>query len=237
MGRSMRFRRTFGRRSSRRGAPPSRAPTRRSRSRTPLSERGPMATWWPTLPSSIVAGAREGSDDGSLSARPGPGRLHGRGHNRGSASRTHWPIHQGREKLARRRDDSLDALAGCGMGEGLADLFEGEARRDEPLDAKPRHEGERAPEGGAAAEGAEDPDLTEVGVPEVQGNVASLRAHADELDDARGLDERQALGHQLRGSPGCADYVRPAAAREREHPIAEALLDRIDDGVGPEPPG
>src|SRR5207245_2315767 len=84
-----------------------------------------------------------------------------------------------RAKLARRRDDGLDALAGCGMGEGLADLFEGEARRDEPLDAKPRHEGERAPEGGAAAEGAEDPDLTEVGVPEVQGNVASLRAHAD----------------------------------------------------------
>jgi len=92
MGRSMRFRRTFGRRSSRRGAPPSRAPTRRSRSRMPLSERGPMTTWWPSLPSSIVAGAQEGSDDGSWSARPGPGRLHGRGHSRGSASRTHWQI-------------------------------------------------------------------------------------------------------------------------------------------------
>src|SRR3989442_14104391 len=123
------------------------------------------------------------------------------------------------------------------MGEGLADLCEGEARRVEPLDAKPRHEGERALEGGAPAKGAEDPDLTEVGVPEVQWNVASLRAHADELDDARGLDERQGFGHELRLPHGFADDVRPAAAREREHPIAQVLSGRIDDGVGAEPPG
>src|SRR2546425_6225947 len=70
-----------------------------------------------------------------------------------------------------------------------------------------------------------------------QGNVASLQAHADESDDARGFDERQGFDHELRFPHGFADDVRPAAAREREHPIAEALPYRIDDGVGPEPPG
>ena len=83
-----------------------------------------------------------------------------------------------------RRDDGLDALPGRGVGEGLGDAVEREARGDEPRDAQRRQEGEGAAEGGAAAEHAADPDLAVLDVEEVQREPAALGAHAHQVHDA-----------------------------------------------------
>ena len=71
-------------------------------------------------------------------------------------------------------DDRLDAFPGCGVGEGLADLVEGEARGDEPRDPKAGEESERAVEGRAATEDATDPDLAILGIEEIERELYGI---------------------------------------------------------------
>src|SRR5437867_2616440 len=159
----------------------------------------------------------------------------------------------GRGLALARRDHRLHPVPRRRVGEGLLDAIEGEARGDEALDAELRHEGQRATEGGAAAEGPVEAHLAEVHVPQIEGQRAPLGADADELDDARGPDQGQRLGDQRGLAHGLADDVGPAAARELHHALAETLARGVDDhgraetpghrpplldGVGePEPPG
>src|SRR5262245_42791677 len=93
------------------------------------------------------------------------------------------------------------------MGEGLADPVEWELRAHKALESEFRHERERAPVRGAAAECATDPDLAEVHVPEVERQPAALRVHADELEEAIGFCQRDRLRDQLGLADRLADDV------------------------------
>src|SRR6266545_5101246 len=134
--------------------------------------------------------------------------------------------------LTRRRDHGLGAVAGRGVRECLADPREREARRDQSLDAELRHERQGPSKSGAPTESATDSNLTKVDIPQVQRQPASLRVHADELEDSRRPGEPDRFRDQLRLAHGFADDVRAAVPRERHHAIVQALPRRVDDDVG-----
>src|SRR2546426_11989334 len=136
----------------------------------------------------------------------------------------------------RWRDHGLHAVAGGGVGEGLTDLFQRESGRDEALETELGHQRERAAIRGAAAEGAADPDLAEMHVPEVERQPASLGIDADELEESRWLGHADRLGDQLGLADRLADDVGSAPARELHHLVSQILVNRIDDDAGAETP-
>src|SRR5262245_5748320 len=122
------------------------------------------------------------------------------------------------------------------MGEGLANPVERELCGHQALEPELRHERERAPVRRAAAERADDLDLAEVDVPEIERQPASLRVHADELEDAGRLRQGDRLRDQLGLADRLADDLGAAAAGELHHLVAQAFAGRIDDHIGPETP-
>src|SRR4029450_7554371 len=132
------------------------------------------------------------------------------------------------------RDDGLGPAPRGGMGERLLDALEGETRGNEASGAEPRQGGGGAAEGGAPAIGPVDAQLAVVHVIEVDGEPGPLGIDADELDDARGLHERDGLRHQLGLAHGLADHIGAEPPGQGHHPVGEALLGRVNDYPGAE---
>src|SRR6266849_4974311 len=90
-----------------------------------------------------------------------------------------------------RRDDGLRAAPGRRVRERVADLVQRKSRGDQLPGVELRHQGERTPERGAAAEGAAETDLPVVHVEEIEGQRAAFRVDADELQVAGRPRERE----------------------------------------------
>ena len=110
-----------------------------------------------------------------------------------------------------RREHGLGPVPGGGVGEGLADLLQREARGHELPHAELRHQRERAAERGAAAEGAVDADLAEVRVPEVERQLAALGAYARPAARRPSASPSQRLGDQRGLADGLAHDLGAAA--------------------------